>query len=77
MIEALRMIQSALPAGYNMGDMNVGNCGWAEQPNSWFIHINLTDNQWRELLKACKDKGYHLIIKEQNGDMYFTKIKES
>ena len=76
-IEVLKMIQSAKTEGYYAGCMNVGNCGWAEESDSWFIHVSLTDIQWKELLKECKDKKYQLVIKENPEDMYFVKIEGS
>lgn len=77
MVEAMRMIQSALSTGYHKEGMNVGNCGWAEEANKWFIHVNLTNNQWQSLLGECKNKKYQLVIKENPNDMYFTKIEGS
>ena len=77
LIEVMKMIQLALSNGYRTGNMSVGNCGCAEESDVWFIHVSLTNNKWRMLLKECKDKKYQLVIKEDPNDMYFTKIGES
>lgn len=77
MVETLKMIQSAKSEGYYAGGINVGNCGWAEEPDSWFAHVNLTNNQWKSLLEQCKANNYQLVIKENPEDMYFTKVEGS
>ena len=76
MIEVMKMVQSAKSNGYYTGAMEVGNCGWAKEPNAWFIHTNLTKLQWGALLQDCKNKKYQIVIKEPD-NMYFTKIEGS
>ena len=77
MIEVLKMIQTALSDGVPTGCASVGNCGLAKEPELWFVHVDLTTNKWRTLLKECKNKHYQLVIKESPENMYFEKIKES
>lgn len=77
MIEVLKMFQTALNNGYRTGGLSVGDCCCAEESDLWYIHTNLTDNQWRGLLEECKNKNYQLVIKNNPNVMYFTKVKES
>lgn len=77
LIDVLKMFQAAFHAGYHANDMSVGNCGWAEESDSWYIHTNLTNNQWRALLEGCKENNYRLVIKDNPDNMHFVKIKES
>lgn len=41
------------------------------------ITINMTDKEWYNLLKLCKEKKYQLIVKDKYDEIYFSKIKES
>ena len=75
MVEVMTMIDLAKGAGYDMDDMSVSNCNFTDKPGYWFINIKLTKNQWGTLLKECKEKQYHLVIKDDPDRMYFTKIK--
>lgn len=77
LIEVMKMFSEAFHAGYRTDGMTVGNCGWAEETDSWYIHANLTNNQWRELLNKCKENNYRLVIKDNPDNMCFIKIKES
>lgn len=77
MIEVLNMIQSGKSEGYCTGQINVGNSGSTEGTDLWFIHVYLTDKQWKGLLIECKNKKYQLVIKENPNDMYFTKMEGS
>lgn len=77
MIEAMNMIKNATSNGYYTGSMSVGNCRWADESDLWFIHMYLTNKQWRILLGLCEANKYQLVIKNNPYDMYFTKIEES
>lgn len=39
------------------------------------IKVELSDREWCNLLKQCKDKSYQLIIKQNHDEMYFSKIE--
>lgn len=39
------------------------------------MSIEMTDNEWTELLRKCDDKKYQLIIKKDHDQMCFTKIE--
>ena len=78
MIEVVKMVQLALMDGYcRDSSMSIGNCGWANEPDAWFIHVTLSKHQWRTLLRECKNKKYQLVVKEEPDNMYFTKLEES
>ena len=77
MIEVFNMIKEALYSNDQHNNMSVGNCGWVDEPDKWFVHINLTNLQWRALLNKCKDKHYKLVIEDIPDRMCFTKIEES
>ena len=73
MIEVMNMIQVAQYTGNRTLGMNVGQCDWGFEPNLWFIHVCLTNDQWSVLLCECKKKQYQLIVKDNPNEMYFTK----
>lgn len=75
MIEVMNMIQLTLNTGCRNSSMNIGRCDWGYDSNVWFIHVDLTDDQWNVLLNECKDKKYQLIVKDNPNEMYFTKIE--
>ena len=77
LIEVMKMIQTAWTTGSYTGGMTVGNCGWADEPISWYIHVNLTKKEWCALLKECESRKFQLVIKDVPNRMYFTKVKES
>lgn len=35
-------------------DMAVGNCGWADDTNKWFIHFTTTKAKWYDIRKELK-----------------------
>ena len=77
MIEVLKMLDLALLTNRIskcQSGIYIGNCKWAEQTDSWYIHVELTDKQWRTLLLECKDKHYQLVIKDRDDNMHFEKI---
>lgn len=73
LIKLMTMIHNARQTSYYKDFMSVGNCAWADEPKSWFVSINLTTNQWCDLLKQCIDNKYQFVIKEHPDRMYFTK----
>lgn len=46
--------------------MEVGNCGWADKPNAWFIHYDSTDYQWRKSIAIYAENGFKLVLKEDD-----------
>lgn len=56
-------------------DMQVGNCGWADDDNKWFIHFTTTMAKWkviREELKVQRVFENTDIPKQTNGKVYST-----
>lgn len=54
-------------------DMAVGNCGWADDPNKWFIHFTTTRAKWnviRNELKVVRVFGNIDIPKNTVGIVY-------
>lgn len=39
------------------------------------IKVELSDKEWYNLLKLCKERKYQLIIKKNHDEMYFSKIE--
>lgn len=35
-------------------DMRVGNCGWADDTNKWFIHFVTSKAKWKEIRNDLK-----------------------
>ena len=46
--------------------MEVGNCGWADDANAWFIHFDATGNQWRNIIAMLIKDKYNLVLKEDD-----------
>ncbi len=44
MVNVLTVLNS-----HRIYDVSIGNCGWAVQPDKWFIHFHATDNVWTKL----------------------------
>lgn len=38
---------------FGIYDMNVGNCGWAEE-DKWFIHFTTSDGKWRDIVDVMR-----------------------
>ena len=56
-------------------DMRVGNCGWADDTNKWFIHFTTTNSKWeliRDELKVVRVYGNMDIPKDTIGTIYST-----
>lgn len=34
----------------------IGNCGWADYPDRWFIHFNANQNQWWHIVNNLNQK---------------------
>ncbi len=39
------------------------------------IKVELSDKEWYNLLKQCKEQDYQLIIKRNHDEMYFSKLE--
>lgn len=56
-------------------DMRVGNCGWADDPNKWFIHFTTSKAKWeliRNDIKLVRVFGNMDIPKNSVGKVYTT-----
>ena len=62
MVEVLKMFPPT--------EMNIGHAG---ESDLWFVHADITDNQWCNLLEGCANKKYKLVIKDVPNRMYFEK----
>lgn len=38
---------------FGIYDMNVGNCGWAEE-DKWSIQFTTSDGKWRDIVEAMR-----------------------
>lgn len=38
---------------FGIYDMNVGNCGWAEE-DKWSIHFTTNDSKWKAIVEAMR-----------------------
>lgn len=36
---------------------SVGNCGWAEQPDMWFVHFEATEKKYKKIVCDLKQIG--------------------
>lgn len=44
-------------------DMEIGNCGWAEEPTKWFVHFDVTNKQWRKVIENLETQNYQIVLK--------------
>lgn len=54
-------------------DIKVDNCGWADDPNKWFIHFTTTKAKWRQFVveqKVVRVWGHDDIPKNTVGTVY-------
>lgn len=42
--------------------LEIGNCGWADEPTKWFIHFDASNSQWKSIVTTLNDK-FDLCIK--------------
>ena len=38
-------------------DGSTGNCGWADEPNKWFVTFRATDKQYVNIIKKLREFG--------------------
>ena len=38
---------------FGIYDMNVGNCGWAEE-DKWFIQFTTSNGKWKDIVEAMR-----------------------
>ena len=46
-------------------EMEIGNCGWANKPEAWFIHFGSTTGQWRKFITTLEEEGYTMVVDNQ------------
>ena len=51
--------------------MEIGNCGWADDPDAWFMIFSSTTAQWRKLITALKEEGYTMVL--DNKERFYVK----
>ena len=56
-------------------NMELGNCGWKDEPATWFINFDVTDNQWKKIMGILRDTGYQIVLREDDR-LYLTKNKK-
>lgn len=37
-----------------LNEMEIGNCGWADEPTMWFIHFTFANTDWSDCLSKLK-----------------------
>lgn len=47
-------------------NMEIGNCGWANEPTKWFIRFDTTDRKWKKILAELSHINRKLVLKEDN-----------
>lgn len=44
--------------------MEIGNCGWSNDPTAWFIHYDATAKQWRSVIEKFEQMNYQIVLKQ-------------
>ena len=47
-------------------NMDIGNCGWADEPNKWFVMFSATDRKWRRIITEIHNNYKMIMLKEDN-----------
>ena len=56
-------------------NLSVGNCGWSDDPNKWFIYFDSSDKGYDDILKDLLEIG-SISVKRRSRrlkNLYFTK----
>lgn len=48
-----------------MNKMEIGNCGWVDEPDKWFIHYNASNKQWHKLIEYMGLKNYRILLNQE------------
>jgi hypothetical protein len=51
---------------HGLMEMEIGNCGWADKPNAWFMHFSATDKQWRTIITRFNERKFTLVLKDDD-----------
>ena len=54
---------------------HIGNCGWANHPNKWFITFYATDKKYGRIMKGLTENGKFTVDVRPGGqvDLWFEK----
>ena len=61
---------------YDFTDMHVQSCGWANNPDKWFIMADISEAKWNVIKYQLKEKEYKVSIAEQKFIFWWSKLKE-
>lgn len=64
-LRALDTVSRSSKLPYAMS-MEVGNCGWADEPTKWFVEFDATDRRWKNVIAELKHVNHKIILKEDN-----------
>lgn len=59
-------------------EMRVNNCGWAEEPNKWFIHFDVSDEAYGRIVDDLNKLGTFRLNVSPNFrkvDLYFERAQ--
>lgn len=53
----------------------IGNCGWADYPNRWFVSFYATDHKYGKIMKSLTEIGKFTVDTRPGGqvDLWFEK----
>ena len=58
---------------YNGKDWAIGNCGWADEPTKWFMHVDASESAWEDI-KADISKSKMKTVTEKLMKTVYEKI---
>lgn len=47
-------------------NMEIGNCGWLDEPTKWYIFFDATNKKWKSIIAAFKKEGYKIVLGEDD-----------
>lgn len=46
--------------------MEVGNCGWTDDPTKWFIHFDATNKQWSSVITKINEANRKIVLRKDD-----------
>jgi hypothetical protein len=75
-LKVLDAISQESKRGVLLMDMEIGNCGWKDRPNCWYVFFDLANKHWRSLITILDKLEYGLVL-GKDANLYLAKRVES
>ena len=52
--------------GIPLYEMEIGNCGWANEPEKWYMFFTISNKKWRIFIMELEQRNHKLILDENS-----------